>query len=296
MLDETQKDEQHRIHPFTLPALGENIISPLTGTTYQIGLPIGSGAFGFVFHCTSEWKDRLAAKVLKPIGGDFSETEIRAQSEIIAQSLARSPHAVQIYDAFIYKGACYIISEYCESTLDELINRTKFTPTMWFPALAKAVLHSLHFIHVNGIAHCDIHLRNVFLASIPDALLPEDQSAFTFKLGDFGQARLIESMEIEGTFLDSITPPEVLDPARFGPLDYRADIYQAGILFVSFLTKTRHRFTTEEILEGRPRELAESLVHPCNEVIACMLRRRVVHRHPTALDVWRRLQPELYTQ
>ena len=71
------------------------------------------------------------------------------------------------------------------------------------------------------------------------------------------QPRLIEAMDPHGTFLESIRPPEAYDAAEYGPIDHRADVYQAGLLFLCFLDGQRYRFSRVEILAGRPRQLAE---------------------------------------
>ena len=116
-MQEAQKpDDFHKTHPFTLPGWGDTVISPLTGTAYEIGAPFNSGAHGYVFLCKSEWDDELVAKVLKPSSANFTEIESKAVSEITAQLLARSPHIVHIHDAFVFKGACYILSERCVKT------------------------------------------------------------------------------------------------------------------------------------------------------------------------------------
>lgn len=291
MLEQEQPADFHKTYPFTLPNPGDVVASPITGTAYEIGPSLDSGAHGYVYHCGSEWGDDLVAKVLKPGCANFAEIETKAVSEITAQALARSPHIVHIHDAFIFKGACYIISEHCFRTLDTLLDDDNVSPNVWFPAMARAILHGLHFIHVHGIAHCDIHPRNVFLKRIPDALLPDAHSAFTFKLGDFGQARSIELMDPRGTFLNPIRPPEAINPEEFGPLDHRADVYQAGLLFLSFLDKTRYAFTQDDILAGKPREFAEQLAYPFDAPVSRMLRRHVEVRTATAIDAWRELRP-----
>jgi serine/threonine protein kinase len=284
----------HRQHPFTLPTPGQQIISPATGARYMIGDKFGQGSFGDVFACSDEWGHDLVAKIIRPIG-DFLQTEEKAFAEISALVLVRSPYIVHVHDAILYRGACYIISERCDQSLRQMIAGRQRKLHYWFPPLVKAILHALHFVHVQELAHCDVHAGNVFLRFIPDALLPEDHAASTFKLGDFGLARPVQNMDPRGTFLTSLRPPETLNPA-FGPLDYRSDVYQAGLLFLSVLLGEEQTFTVEEILAGRPRELAEALPSPAAEVVARMLRRHVEHRPPTALNAWRDISPVLMTQ
>ena len=280
-----QNAQLQRAHPFTLPTPGEQITSAETGVTYQVGPFLGSGAFGVVYECSDQWGDRLVAKVLRPVAPP-EEMLIRATDEAISAAIARSPHTLHVADAFVYKGAYYIISERCAMSLRDMIECGRLTPTIWFPKMAKAVLHALHSMHHRGLVHCDIHLGNVFLYRKDDILRPDDQGAHDFKLGDFGQTRLIEAVDARSTWNPSCIPPEILDSTEFGQLDQRADIYQAGLLFLQFLSGGGTEFDHDDVLSGRPREIAEALQHPGASAIAKMLRRHVSARPTTGLEAW----------
>jgi serine/threonine protein kinase len=266
------------------------IVSAVSGIAYTIGPKFAQGSFGDVFACSDEWGHDLVAKVIRPIG-DIMQTEARAADEINALALVSSPHIVHVYDAILFKGACYIISERCNLTLRQMIDRPGGNIGLWFHPLAKAILQALHVVHTRGLAHCDVHAGNVFLRFIPDSLLPNDQMASVFKLGDFGLARPLHNMDSRGTFLDSLRPPETHDPLEYGPLDHRADVYQAGLLLLSVLNGREAVFASKEVLAGEPRKLAEALasITPAAAVVAKMLRRHVVDRPVTALDAWREI-------
>jgi hypothetical protein len=126
--------------------------------------------------------------------------------------------------------------------------------------------------------------------------LPNDYRACIFKLGDFGLARPKQTMDPSGTFLTTLRPPEAFDSAEFGPLDHRSDLYQAGLLFLNFLSGTETLFTAEDIISGRPRELADNLQHPAGPTIATMLRRHAEFRPATALAAWREMRAFLSVQ
>ncbi|MBI4724543.1 MAG: hypothetical protein HY765_06060, partial [Rhodomicrobium sp.] len=148
------------------------------------------------------------------------------------------------------------------------------------------ILNALHFMHTRGLIHCDVHPGNVFLHQKKDAILPDNHSALDFKLGDFGQTRAFEAVHASSTWNVSCTPPEVMEP-EFGSIDQRADIYQAGLILLQFFTRRLLRFERDDVLAGRPRELAENLTHPAAIVIASMLRRHVEYRPRTALEAWK---------
>ena len=83
----------------------------------------------------------------------------------------RHPNVTHIYDAFEFKGAYYLISERCDQTLSDLMSAT------WF----------------NGRA------GNVMARFIQDEMTPKE-SVVTFKLGDFGLAKVKNALEPNGVF------------------------------------------------------------------------------------------------
>jgi eukaryotic-like serine/threonine-protein kinase len=289
MRDEiTQKNMEH---PFTLPVRDEVIISAATGISYQIGDPFDSGYFGTVFECSDDWGHSLVAKILRPVGPQ-QEMEGRATQEFVASHIVRSPHIVHAHDAFVYKGAFYIISERCLTTLRTLIEKKDSNPELLFKSLAKGTLNALHFMHTRGLIHCDVHPGNIFLHEKKDVILPNNQSALDFKLGDFGQTRAFGVDHLNSTWNLSCRPPEAINP-EFGNVDHRADIYQAWLLFLQFLTRELLTFTEAEVLAGKPRQSAENLRHPAAFVVASMLRRHVEYRPHTALEAWKAFAPIL---
>jgi hypothetical protein len=84
-------------------------------------------------------------------------------------------------------------------------------------------------------------------------------------------------------------PPEVIDSKEFGPIDSRIDIYHAGLLLLQLAYSKIMRFTIEEIIEGKPRELALLLEPPFNFALEKALRRHVEYRTATAMELWRDL-------
>jgi len=85
-------------------------------------------------------------------------------------------------------------------------------------------------------------------------------------------------------------PPEVLDESQFGPIDSRVDIYHTGLLFLQLALSKELTFTKDEILAGKPRDLALSLPPPFNFALEKTLRRRVQYRTANAMELWRDLK------
>jgi hypothetical protein len=85
-------------------------------------------------------------------------------------------------------------------------------------------------------------------------------------------------------------PPEHLDPEEFGVVGQQVDIYHTGLLLLGLLLDDMPSFTVTEILEGRPRQIAEGLPPPYGWVIAKALRRHVSERTQSAIQFWRELR------
>ena len=149
-------------------------------------------------------------------------------------------------------------------------------------------------MHVQQLVHCDIHARNVMARFIPDEMVPKE-SVLTFKLGDFGLAKLKNALNPDGVFLDPIRPPEAIRHDEFGPLDHRMDIYHIALLLLQLLIGPRE-FSREERLAGTPRELALNCEPPYSFALEKALRRHAVYRTASALELWRDLRSKAEEQ
>jgi serine/threonine protein kinase len=276
------------IKPIVPPSPGEVITSEATGTTYTMGQRIGEGNFGVVFECSDGWGNNLAAKVLKPTR-PYEELRISALNELQRLLDLRHPYITYVYDAFEFRDTFYIITERCYCPLNDLFVLDPFVGPNWIMPLARCLLQSVHYLHVNQYAHQDIHPGNVFAAFSRNEMNPTDAGAIHFKLGDLGISKVFGEIDGTNTLAEWIKPPEVLDSAEFGPIDRRIDIYHLGLLFLQLAYSKELRFTREEILAGRPREMAMDLSAPLNFALEKALRRHVAFRTESAMELWRDL-------
>lgn len=270
------------------PQPGEVITSLATGNTYTIGDQIGEGHFGVVFGCVDVWGNSLAAKVLKPIG-TYERVRASAEAEIQKLLVLRHPNITYVFDAFEYRDTFYIITERCYCPLTQLFNWQEFQGLQWLMPIARCLLQAVHYIHVNRYAHQDIHPGNVFAAFAKDEMRPTEPGAIQFKVGDLGVAKVFGDLNPENTRAQWMLPPEAFDAAEFGPLDYRIDIYHVGLLLLQLANSRETQFTKEEILAGRPREIALGLPPPYNFGLEKALRRHVPFRTASAMELWRDL-------
>jgi serine/threonine-protein kinase len=273
---------------FVLPVLGEVITSLATGNSYTMGNMIGEGNYGVVYSCKDIWENDLAAKVLKPIG-TYESVKTSAESELLKLLQLRNPYITYIFDAFEYKDTFYIITERCYCPTTDLFKLDKFDGLTWFLPIARCLLQAVHYLHVNNYAHQDIHPGNVFASIIKDEMLPDEKNAIQFKLGDLGVAKLLTQLDAQNTRAQWMLPPEVLNPTDYGPIDHRIDIYHLGLFLLQFAYSKELTFTREEILNGKPREMALALQEPYRFALEKSLRRRVTYRTATAMELWRDL-------
>jgi serine/threonine-protein kinase len=270
------------------PVAGTQITSLNTHNTYTFGEQIGEGFFSDVYECTDVWKNDLAVKVLKPLR-TVDELREAATREFQVLLTVRHPNITHIYDAFEFQSAFFIVTSRCFSSLESLFQMKKFSGLLWLMPIARCLLQAVHSLHVMSIAHQDIHLGNVMSALYKDEMLPDLEQLWHFKLCDLGIARLHTELAATELRKVSIMPPEVLDPGHFGPLDHRIDIYHVGLVLLQLALSRRLEFTRDEILAGKPRELALTLPPPYSMALEKALRRRVNYRTESAMELWRDL-------
>ena len=186
----------------------------------------------------------------------------------------RHPNITYIHQAFEYRDTFYLIVERCDLTLDTLMTASNIQGDLWLPYLARDLLHGLDYIHNHGYVHKDLHPGNVYISKHYDLMVPSKEPTWSFKIGDLGISRLEGEIRFFHTILARwMLPPEFLNPDEFGVLGKHIDIYHIGLLLLGLLLNRIPEFTHEEILAGRPREMAEQLPSPYAPVIAKALRR-----------------------
>jgi serine/threonine-protein kinase len=256
-----------------------------------MGPQIGEGYFGRVFSCVDIWGNDMAAKVLKPIG-TYEKVRAMAEAEFGKLKFLRHPNITYVYDAFEFRDTFYIITERCYCPLTRLFALKDFNGFAWLTPIARSLLQAVHYIHLNQYAHQDIHLGNVFAAFAKDEMCPTEPGVIQFKLGDLGVAKLFGELDLANTRADWMLPPEAINPSEFGPITHQIDIYHVGLLLLQFAYSQELRFSREEIISGRPREMALRVQPPYGFAIEKALRRHVVYRTSTAMDLW----SDIYSQ
>ncbi|MEW8309516.1 MAG: serine/threonine-protein kinase [gamma proteobacterium symbiont of Ctena orbiculata] len=276
------------------PTNGETITSFGTRNTYTIGELLGEGSFGIVYSCQDTWGNDLAVKVLKPIN-TYDQVKRNAENEFRKLLELRHPYITYVFDAFEYRNTFYIVTEKCHCPISNLFNLSNFSGQAWLKPIAKQILQAVHYVHINNYVHPDIHEGNIFTTFIKDGMVPDKDKIIQFKLGDLGITKLLPEVGIANTRAQWMLPPEVLNSSEFGPVDSRIDIYHLGLLFLQMGHSKRLRFTKEEILEGKPREMALELPTQMSYALEKSLRRHVNFRTTSALEFWQDLNNQSST-
>jgi serine/threonine protein kinase len=274
---------QPPVRQFRPPNVGD--IITFKGRRYYLGQQFATGFFGAIYECTDDWGNHLVAKILLPHSRPYEDVRKSWERELANLVNLRHPNITYIHDAFECNDTFYLIIERCTYNLEDLINWPDLQPELWIKPVSKSVLQAVHFIHGSGYVHKDIHPRNVFTRHIRSEMGTEMST--TFKIGDLGISRLEPEIDAFNTvFAQWMLAPEFLSPNDFGRIGKPVDIYHAGLLFLSLLLRQIPTFTQEEILQGKPRQIAENLNSPYGSAIAKALRRHVTDRTSCALEFW----------
>lgn len=273
---------------FRPPQAGEVITCQ--NRKYYLGTQIGEGYFGAVYSCVDEWGNELVAKVILPRDRTYEAVRQDWLIELENLVMLRHPNITFVYDAFECEDTFYLIIERCHSSLTNIINMPGLRGDVWILPVARCLLQAITFIHNNNYIHKDIHPGNVFSTYIKSELLPNNNQALVFKVGDLGISRLESDVNIFNTILAQwMMPPEFLNPNEFGTIGKQVDIYHAGLVLLSLLLGHVPTFTREEILAGRPGQLAESLTSSYKHAIAKALRRHTLYRTQSPMEFWQDL-------
>lgn len=199
---------------------------------YDIVEPLGKGAMGILYKGFDPLIKRYVA--LKTIQLEFSEPQDdditqRFHREAQAAGNLNHPNIVGIYEYGEDNGRAYIAMEYVEGqTLAELIKQKHAFTLNEIHSILTSVFTVLDYSHRKGVIHRDIKPGNIMI-----------NNAGKVKVMDFGIAR-IESSELTQTGTILGTPGYMSPEQLIGEkVDFRTDIYSAGIVLYEMLTGER---------------------------------------------------------
>ncbi|MBN1487804.1 MAG: protein kinase [Anaerolineae bacterium] len=188
---------------------------------------LGGGGAATVYKAISNQDGRaVAIKVLHQSQDPYLRDKFEKEGREIAQ-LLRHPHIIRVYGGGESEGVLYLVMEIMEGgTLRDVIASRSSLPLDRIVTILGQVCDALQYAHMQGVYHRDIKPENIFFTA-------EGQ----VKLGDFGIARLAQSMTRTANGWLVGTPSYMsYEQAKGHAIDGRSDLYSLGIVLYEMLT------------------------------------------------------------
>lgn len=246
---------------------------------YAIGAPLGSGAFGQVFHAIDTNQSMpVALKIFRP-----GSPVIHAYYEASILTALAGEHVLQVFNADTYVDIPYVATRIAAERSAE--DKLQLMPLGVRPDLAlrwiRHLLVGLGSCHAHGLIHRDIKPGNLFLDRLDWGLL-----------GDFGLAHPMDANGLVPVGGDlRVAAPELFTA---GAGDIRADIYAVGVTFYRLLTGNwpydgadAAEIQTAVLARGHQplRDAAPHVSRRLAERIERALAQDPADRYPTAMDM-----------
>lgn len=223
-----------------------SVVGYLCPTGYKLLGKIGSGGFSDVFKAEDSTRRIVALKFPKIGVSTTVSTDSfkKFLKEAEVWSKLKHKNIVKVYD-YGTKPLPWLAMELMEGgSLDDKVKKGSLEVRDALK-IAVEIADAICYAHRYGVVHQDIKPKNVLFDNQGNP-----------KITDWGLAKvLLEESTISEFFEGTIicAAPEQLDPERYGPVDWRCDIYGFGVTLYWMLT-------------GKPPFYAES-VHECIEKI-----------------------------
>ena len=201
----------------------ELLVGKTLNGTYLIQRAIGAGGQAVVYLATSEGQN-YAIKCFKDnVGVD----QAVAKREIAILDKIKHRNIIEMINNFEELGHIFLVTEYCETSLHEIIfrgGRIDPNPDAVFFQIVNAVL----YLHNYGVSHRDLKPANILIKSAKEPVV---------KLADFGiatTAKLTTDAKFTGT--RRYASPELL-ANRVGQMWTKNDIFSLGVILFNLHTR-----------------------------------------------------------
>ena len=148
---------------------------------YEVLGVVGEGAYGIVYKCKNKETGKyVAIKKFKETEDELVQKTMKRELKMLQQ--LKHENIVEFQESFTYKGNLFLVFEYCEKNLLEVLEES---PDGLSPKLIKSFIYqmckAIAYMHKNNMIHRDIK---------PENLLIDDK--LNLKLCDFGFARKVK--------------------------------------------------------------------------------------------------------
>ena len=148
---------------------------------YEVLGVVGEGAYGIVYKCKNKETGKyVAIKKFKETEDELVQKTMKRELKMLQQ--LKHENIVEFQESFPYKGNLFLVFEYCEKNLLEVLEES---PDGLSPKLIKSFIYqmckAIAYMHKNNMIHRDIK---------PENLLIDEK--LNLKLCDFGFARKVK--------------------------------------------------------------------------------------------------------
>jgi serine/threonine protein kinase len=178
------------------------------------------------------WDDRLHAlvvvKIVRPGQVRHTATLVGLANEAEALRQLAHPSLVRSFDVVLDGDRPHLVLELLDGPrLSTLERRYGIVVEQLLP-LALQLCSVLHYLAGQGYTHLDVKPRNIIMSSTP-------------KLIDLSIARRFEDARLAESPIgtDAYMAPEQCDPARFGEIGQRTDVWGLGVTLYEALARSR---------------------------------------------------------
>lgn len=219
---------------------------------YKIEKILGRGAVGTVYKAYDPVINQtVAIKIIhKQLleQDDSGEQLQRFRNEVLAGRRLKHPNIVSIYEYGEEQDLAFIIMEFIEGRqLKDFLDEKATIDLESVHKIMQQLLAALSYAHEQGVVHRDIKPANIMV-----------MQNWQIQVADFGIAK-IENSSMTQTGMIMGTPSYMAPEQCLGdPIDYRADIFSAGIVLYQLLTGKRPfnsgtmMGTLQEVLNATP--------------------------------------------
>ena len=182
---------------------------------------IGEGEFSLVWKAKDKRTGQIVA--LKESKSKRDIKSLKAEAEFLSQ--LSSPNIINLLSTFIHKKKFYLVLEFCDGNLLDIIDSLKNIKDIL--QISLQILTALAHIHSKGIIHTDLKPENIMFTKSPTGEI-------SIKVADFGLAQLLEKTSRRPIQTRQYRAPEVI---IYAPYDRSTDIWSFGCIFYELITR-----------------------------------------------------------
>ena len=191
---------------------------------YQIIKIIGEGAYGIVYKCKNIHTGEIVA--IKKFLDEYEKLPKKVNREIYALQTSKHHNIVKFIEAFLNKGYLFLVFEYAEKNLIQLIEEKKkgLSPEL-IRSFTYQMCQAISYLHKKDIIHRDIKPENILIKNNSQILLCD--FGFSRKFKKDKNTNNYEKMTEYITTRWYRAPELILGQGNYGP---EIDLWSIGCL------------------------------------------------------------------